>query len=136
MFVLDCSAAIAFLFEDEASTGADALLDRLQEESARVPSLWRLEVGNVLAGAERAGRISDAQLTAYLEIIGQLPIVTDLATDERALREVLALARKEGLTTYDATYLELSLRLSLPLATKDAPLAGTARQLGVDIIAL
>ena len=86
--------------------------------------------------ANKEVRISDAQLTAYLEIIGQLPIVTDPATDERALREILALARKEGLTTYDATYLELSLRLNLPLATKDAPLASTARQLGVDIIAL
>lgn len=136
MFVLDCSAAVSFLFADEASANADALLDRLKEESARVPSPWRLELGNVLAGAERAGRISDSQLIAYLEIIRQLPIVTDTATDERALREVLALARQEGLTTYDAAYLELSLRLNIPLATKDTLLAGAARNLGVDIIAL
>lgn len=136
MFVLDCSAAVSFLFEDEASANADALLDRLKEESARVPSLWRLELGNVLAGAERAGRISDSQLIAYLEIVRQLPIVTDTATDERALREVLALARKESLTTYDAAYLELSLRLNIPLATKDTLLASAARNLGVDTIAL
>lgn len=136
MFVLDCSAAVSFLFEDEASANADTLLDRLKEESARVPSLWRLELGNVLAGAERAGRISDSQLIAYLEIVRQLPIVTDTATDERALREVLALARNEGLTTYDAAYLELSLRLNIPLATKDTLLASAAQNLGVDIIAL
>ena len=136
MFVLDCSAAVSFLFEDEASANADAVLDRLKEESARVPSLWRLELGNVLAGAERAGRISDSQLIAYLEIVRQLPIVTDTATDERALREALALARREGLTTYDAAYLELSLRLSIPLATSDALLARAARNLGVATIAL
>ena len=136
MFVLDCSAAVSFLFEDEASANADALLDRLKEESARVPSLWRLELGNVLAGAERAGRISDSQLIAYLEIVRQLPIVTDKATDERALREVLTLARNEGLTTYDAAYLELSLRLNVPLATKDTLLASTARKMGVDTITL
>lgn len=135
-FVLDCSAAIAFLFEDEASPAADALLDRLQEDKAAVPALWRLELGNVLAGAERAGRISEPQLTAYLEIVRELPIVTDTATDERALREVLALARKEGLTTYDAAYLELSLRLNVPLATKDVPLVSAAQRLGVDIIPL
>ena len=135
-FVLDCSAAIAFLFEDEASPAADALLDRLKGDSAAVPALWRLELGNVLAGAERAGRISESQLTAYLEIVRELPIVTDTATDERALREVLALARREGLTTYDAAYLELSLRLNVPLATKDVPLVSAAQRLGVEIIAL
>ena len=135
-FVLDCSAAIAFLFEDEASPAADALLDRLKEDSAAVPALWRLELGNVLAGAERAGRISEPQLIAYLELVRELPIVTDTATDERALREVLALARKEGLTTYDAAYLELSLRLNVPLATKDASLVSAAQRLGVDIIPL
>ena len=135
-FVLDCSAAIAFLFEDEASPAADALLDRLKEDSAAVPALWRLELGNVLAGAERAGRISEPQLIAYLELVRELPIVTDTATDERALREVLALARKEGLTTYDAAYLELSLRLNVPLATKDVPLVSAAQRLGVDIIPL
>ena len=135
-FVLDCSAAVAFLFEDEASPAADALLDRLKEDSAAVPALWRLELGNVLAGAERAGRISESQLIAYLELVRELPIVTDTATDERALREMLALARKEGLTTYDAAYLELSLRLNVPLATKDASLVSAAQRLGVDIIAL
>lgn len=136
MFVLDCSAAVAFLFEDEASPESEALLDRLKKDRATVPALWRLEVGNVLAGAERAGRISDSQLVAYVEVIRNLPIVTDDATDERALREVLALARKERLTTYDAAYLELSLRLNIPLATKDAQLAGAARDVGVNIIAL
>ena len=135
-FVLDCSAAVAFLFEDEASPAADALLDRLKEDSAAVPALWRLELGNVLAGAERAGRISEPQLIAYLELVRELPIVTDTATDERALREVLVLARKEGLTTYDAAYLELSLRLNVPLATKDVPLVSAAQRLGVDIIPL
>ena len=135
-FVLDCSAAIAFLFEDEASPAADALLDRLKGDSAAVPALWRLELGNVLAGAERAGRISEPQLIAYLELVRELPIVTDTATDERALREVLALARKEGLTTYDAAYLELSLRLNVPLATKDVPLVSAAQRLGVEIIPL
>lgn len=100
-----------------------------------VPSIWHLELGNVFAGAERAGRISESQLTAYLEIIRQLPIVTDTKTGSRALREVLALARREGLTTYDAAYLELSLRLNLPLATRDTLLAAAAKNLGVNIIA-
>ena len=44
----------------------------------------------------------------------------------RAFRDVLPLARERGVTTYDATYLELAMRLGLPLATKDKALAKAA----------
>ncbi len=57
-FVLDCSVAVAWLLEGERIPEADALLDRLEGGGeAVVPGLWRLELGNVLAGAERRGRI-------------------------------------------------------------------------------
>ena len=46
-FVLDCSIAAAWLFEDEASPETDNLLERLREDGALVPTLWHLEVGNV-----------------------------------------------------------------------------------------
>ncbi len=50
-----------------------------------------------------------------LELIAELPIATDNETTARAWREILALARAEGLTTYDAAYLELAIRRGLPL---------------------
>jgi predicted nucleic acid-binding protein len=64
-------------------------------------------------------------------LLADLPISTDQEMVARAWREVLTLARTEGLTTYDATYLELALRYSLPLLTKDKTLAAAARRLGV-----
>lgn len=110
-FVLDCSLAVAWLLEDERVPVADALLDRLDDGGqAVVPGLWRLELGNVLAGAERRGRIGATGIARCLGLLGRLPIVTDPDTDHRALREVLELARREYLTTYDAAYLELSMR--------------------------
>lgn len=52
------------------------------------------------------------------------------------MRETLWLARAERLTTYDAAYLELAMRLGMPLATKDEALAAAARRLGVSVLGL
>ncbi len=130
-FVLDCSVAVAWCFEDEASPETDAILERLREEGALVPALWHLELGNVLVQAERRQRLSAAETTTRLELIADLPIRTDDETPGRALREVLTLARAEGLTTYDAAYLELAMRKGLPLASKDNELIKAAGHCGV-----
>ena len=133
-FVLDCSVAVAWLFDDEATAETDALLDRLKDGEAYVPTLWHLELGNVLAQAERRKRITAAGIAAHVERLGRLPIVTDPETERRAFREVLSLARSHGLTTYDAAYLELAMRRGVELATMDKALIRTARL--VDIATL
>ena len=135
-FVLDCSIAAAWLFNDEASPETDALLDRLKNDSALVPGLWRLELGNVLAHAERRNRIAAAQIAAYLDLLNRLPIVTDTETESRALREILTLARTENLTTYDAAYLELAMRRRAELATRDKALIRAAARVGVETLPL
>ena len=130
-FVLDCSVAIAWLFQDEASPNTDQLLKELRNDSnALVPNLWRLEFGNALTQAERRGRITAAQRTTTLELVRGLPITTDAETDNRAFREILNLART-SLTTYDASYLELARRHGVPLATLDKALIRAARGVAV-----
>lgn len=129
--VLDCSVAVAWCFEDEASPETDTLLERVRDEGALVPALWHLELGNVLVQAERRKRLTAADTTTRLELIADLPIATDDETPTRALREILTLARAEGLTTYDAAYLELAMRKGLPLATKDRTLRDAAERAGV-----
>jgi predicted nucleic acid-binding protein len=133
-FILDCSIAVAWCFEDEASDDCDALLERLRDEGALAPSLWHLELGNVMIQAERRGRIMPADVSTRLELIGELPIVTDDETPIRALHEILTLARTENLTTYDAAYLELAIRRGLPLATNDKRLRNAGINAGVQII--
>ena len=130
--VLDCSVAVSWCFEDEASAETDALLDRVAGEGAVVPALWHLELGNVLIQAERRKRLTAADTTTRLELIADLPITTDDETPVRALREVLTLARAEGLTTYDAAYLELAMRKGLPLATKDRAIIEAAKRIGIE----
>ena len=133
-FVLDCSIAVAWLFDDEATPETDALLDRLRDDSALVPGLWRLEIGNVLARAERHKRVSGAQVAAHLDLLDRLPIVTDTETQRRAFREILTLAGSERLTIHDAAYLELAMRQGIALATRDNALIQAARHLDVETL--
>ena len=125
---------MTWCFEDEATSATDALLERVRDEGAIVPMLWQLEIGNVLLQAERRGRVAGADLSARLELLTALPIATDDQTSSRALREVLALARAETLTTYDAAYLELAMRYGLSLATKDASLQKAAKRVRINVL--
>jgi predicted nucleic acid-binding protein len=130
--VIDASMTMAWCFEDEASDDADAVLDRVGQEGAVVPSLWRLEVANVLLVAERRGRLTEAQATRFLTLLGQLPIeVAEAGGDTAAL---LGAARVSGLSAYDAAYLLLAEVLGAPLATFDAGLADAARAAGLTLL--
>jgi predicted nucleic acid-binding protein len=134
-FVLDASVAVAWCFDDESTPAAWALLDRLRRAPGHVPALWALEIGNILLGAERRRRITRARTTEFLEILGELDIRVDPDLPGRAFRDVLPLARERRLTTYDATYLELAMRLGLPLATKDTALTRAATALRIKTLA-
>ncbi len=135
MIVIDASVAIAWCFADEATAEGDAVLDRVRNNGGKVPSLWHLEVANVLRQAERKGRISEAGVSQRLEQLAQLSIATDFDTAARAWGPTLALARAHTLTVYAAAYLELATRLGLPLASKDKELLAAARSSGVEVIA-
>ncbi len=82
-YVLDASIVMAWCFEDEANVYADAVLDHLIENNALVPSLWPLEVANVMVVAERRKRITKAEGVHFLELLRQLPIEVDLSTEQR-----------------------------------------------------
>jgi predicted nucleic acid-binding protein len=133
-FVLDASIALAWCFVDEATPASDVLLDRLADEEAVAPALWRLEVANALAMAERRGRLSVAGLSRSVNLLRQLAIVIDHEASDRAFREILDTARSERLTAYDAAYLELALRLGLPLASKDSKLRKASSRLGLVLL--
>ncbi len=132
-FVLDCSVGMAWCFEDEADRYADAVLDRLVEESALVPPLWPLEIANVLVVAERRRRLSKSDSARFLELVGALPIEVDTATPDPF--HLLAVAREHGLSAYDAAYLALAMREGIPLATRDRALGKAARRCGVPLFA-
>jgi predicted nucleic acid-binding protein len=132
--VLDVSLSCAWCFADEANAEAWAILERLQTHQAHVPALWLWETANVLVQAERRGRISPAAIRTYLGLLEGLPISVDQPSTASAWHDTLALARSHRLTSYDAAYLELALRRSLPLASRDQALQAAARAEGVPLL--
>jgi len=132
-FVLDASIALSWCFSDESTAVTKLLLEKLETEDAFVPGLWFLEIGNILISAERKKRISYAKVNEFLSLIGDLNIQVDQESNDRAFQKIISLAYSEKITTYDASYLELAMRLGVPLATKDRQLYEAALGLGVKV---
>lgn len=133
-FVVDCSVAMAWLFHDEATQETAELLSRLATETALVPAWWFIEITNVLAMAERKGRITPRQSEGFIADLSKLGIERDNESADRAFTHLLALCRTRRITSYDAIYLDLAIRRSLPLATLDHDLRKTAKKLGVALL--
>ncbi len=133
-FVIDASVALAWHFDDEPSDYADRVLERLREDQSLVPAIWLLEVANALVVAERRGRLTSAKVARAVELFLELPISPQDIVAPLALGPVLDLARAQGLSAYDAAYLELAMREGLPLATQDGRLRAAAGRVGVPLV--
>jgi predicted nucleic acid-binding protein len=134
-FVVDNSVVMLWCFKDETNNYADTVLERLTESAAVVPSIWSLEVVNVLLAAERQKRLSESDSFRFLTLLSQLPIVVEYERPEM-MKELLALARSKNLSSYDASYLDLAMRKGFPIATLDKRLIEAARRIDVPIFAV
>lgn len=133
-FVVDASVSSAWCFESQATPYADAVLDQLRATEAFAPAIWPFEVANVLLVGLRRGLIDVAKVSQLVGILPTLPIRVDQTSLEWAVGPILNLARAQGLSAYDAAYVELALRLGLPLATQDARMRQAAANLGISIL--
>jgi predicted nucleic acid-binding protein len=130
-FVMECSVTMAWYFKDEVNVYANAVRRSLSKARAVVPALWPLEVANILVTGERRGRSTEAGASKWLRYLQRLPIDVDDETAGRACTDILQIARSYDLSAYDAAYLELAIRLGLPLASLDDQLKATAASAGV-----
>jgi predicted nucleic acid-binding protein len=64
----------------------------------------------------------------------RLGIMIDSETDAHAWGTTRQLSIEHDLTPYDAAYLELAIRRGQPLATADAALIASARNIGLEIL--
>ncbi len=127
-FVVDNSVVMGWCFENKGNRYAEAVLESLETGEALVPAIWPLEVGNVLLVAERKKRLSEASVVRFLALLNSLPITIEQETPERMLKEIVSLARAHELSTFDASYLDLAMRLGLPIATQDSSLTRAAKK--------
>jgi predicted nucleic acid-binding protein len=137
--VLDASVAMRWLADDgsaEDKTYAKLILRRIISEDVQafVPAHWSLEVAHVLARGERRGSITADMAELFLTTLGAINIYTDHDTSVLALTSILDLSRLYNLSSYDAAYLELAMRLECPLATLDKDLRRAAERAGVEVV--
>jgi predicted nucleic acid-binding protein len=129
LFVLDSSVATAWCFEEETTPYTEAVLAAVSgTETALAPRLWAYELRNSVLVGVRRGRITAADAEVFF---ASLPDLRMLLVDPVSYDAVYALAAQQGLSVYDASYLDLALRKGLPLASLDRALLRAAESCGV-----
>ena len=128
--VIDNSVFLAWCLGDEGEPTAVHAMQRVADGGGVAPRIWWYELRNALLMNERRGRISTQQVSDTLADSLELGIAID---DEHDGSLILDLARRFELTIYDAAYLEVAFRRSLPLATLDQRLRGAAELIGVAV---
>lgn len=130
-FVLDASLTLAWAFEDEGGEYAVSVLEALRRTEAVVAGHWGLEVTNGLLVGERKDRIEADAAARFIRHLMALPVSVEPPSRSLPFTATYRLARARNLSSYDAAYLELAVRLGLPLASLDQPLLNAAAEEGV-----
>ena len=131
-FVLDNSVVSGWFINDKSRAYSELIATRLQTVRAIAPPLLQLEYTNVMRTACKRQKMIAAQAHQIVAMLAELPIDIDNASLHPS--QVLDLALRYDLTSYDAVYLDLALRRGLPIATRDQALADAALVAGVVVV--
>jgi predicted nucleic acid-binding protein len=134
LIVIDASFALALALPDEDSPTAESIAELLLFEVPVVPSIWVTEVANSVLSASRRGRLREADEGQVAQALHMLDVKIEPIDLEGAIERILPLARKHGLSIYDAAYLELAQSTSSRLATLDRKLRKAALAEGVSVL--
>ncbi len=135
-FILDCSVTMPWLLRNDSTGYAENILKYLGDSRnlALVPRLWYLEVGNTLLVAESRKKITEAESERFIQWLQNLPIEEDDSHTLQFFDRTMSMAREHKLSFYDAVYLELAMRESLPIATLDKQLKEASLSVGIELV--
>lgn len=127
-FVINASMAAAWRLPEEFSDAAETEIASI-EAPCPIPSFF-FEIRNILATAERRGRIDSGGALLGMERVRRLPL------DDAGIGggSIFLLAANHGPSASDAAYLALAINRIVPLATLDRKLAAAARKEGVAML--
>jgi predicted nucleic acid-binding protein len=125
-FVLDASIAMGWLLQSQASQLTNVAEEALLDGTAWVPDHFGIEVMRALRGHERRGLLAPSAVDEALTRLRHLPLKPDPERMLHRFADIVGLARRHGLRVADAAYLDMALRMNLPLATRDTALAQAA----------
>lgn len=133
-FVLDASVALGWLFPDESNEYADGILRLMQHKTAITPAIWPVEVANALLVGQRRGRMTVEQVRKAVELLSKLRIEIQTPPPAREIHLTVVLSSQTGLSAYDASYLELAERYSIPVATADEKLRNACVEMKIALL--
>jgi predicted nucleic acid-binding protein len=133
--VLDASVVVALLVRDSPMDIPNAVLDAIDDGAiVTVPPHFQLEVANFLVQAQRSGKLSAAGAQQALRYLQHLPITVDSSMHGQIFTDVIGLAQRNGITSYDAAYIHLARTRGARLASLDKRLLAAAKAEGVDVL--
>jgi predicted nucleic acid-binding protein len=133
--VIDASVVLAWFVRSQADSMSEASFLAAVDGSGHIPAHALFEVFYGLAGLERRTLIPKEAVDGFVGQVGMLPLNVDRSYTQTEMVDLHGLARQTDLSIYDAAYLELALRLDLPLATRDTRLASAAHKAGAKLFA-
>jgi predicted nucleic acid-binding protein len=131
--VVDASVAVGWVVLTQATLLTRAALAYVGGNEGWVPSNFAIEVARALRNQERRGLLTPDKVSAGIALLQAQAIKQDQTNAVTRIDTVVGLARQYMLRVADASYLELAIRLTLPLATKDAALARATGLAGIEL---
>ena len=133
--VIDASVAMGWLLPSQADALTIAAETTLEEDLGWISNHFVLEVARTLRNRERRNLLTPQAVDEALARLRDMPLQQDIDDALTHVSDTAALARQHGLRIADAGYLELALRIDLPLATRDRKLAMAAANAGARLFA-
>jgi len=134
LIVIDASAAVALLLDEDAKFPNIGSLSELAEDSLAAPSHWPAELGNALVSNVRRRRLARDEIARLMDQIERMgvEILPPPSPAETAL--IAEQALDLGLTFYDAAYIRLALTSGASLLTLDHQMRDVAEQLEIPML--
>ena len=129
--VVDCSFIMSSVLPDENQEKIEDIYYQISQNIYKVyvPAIFYLECSNVLLSSLRRNRIKEEQYLDYLNLLSLLPINTDkFCASSESLYTIGNLAKKYNLSSYDASYLDVAIRMEASVATLDKHLIASCKR--------
>ena len=132
--VVDCSFFMSSILPDETNQKVEDIFNRIStgEFKVYVPSIFYLECTNVLASSLSRNRIKQEVFEEYIHLLTLMPLNVDrFSATPESVHSIGKLAIKYNLSSYDASYLDLTIRLEASFASLDKKLKDSCIQAGI-----
>ena len=107
------------------------MANAVEKSGAIVPAIFRWEIQSAFLVAVKRNRMTDDEIKSALCALDDLSLEVDNAILQEPMHTGIGFAQRFGLTAYGAAYLELAVRSTLPLMTRDLKLRAIADDLKI-----